>query len=237
MIRIIKAGQRHFSDFGWLKTFWLFSFAEYNDPANINFGSLRVFNDDIVGPGTGFPSHRHHEMEIVTIVLSGEITHEDSMGNKTVIKAGDVQRISAGKGITHSERNLGESPVHFYQIWILPDRLGLKPSYDQKSFAPSDWGNRLLPVASGRRIDGAVSFHSDSAIYRCALDEGREIEHIGDESRMSFIYVTEGELRVNGETLAKGDQARVKGESRLAFKAGKLAEFILIDVPPREGWG
>ncbi len=118
MIDIIKADQRHFSDFGWLQTYWLFSFSSYFDPQNIRFGSLRVFNDDVVNPGTGFPTHPHEEMEIITIVLEGEMTHQDSMGNKTVIKAGDVQRMSAGTGLTHSEYNLAEKPVHFYQIWI-----------------------------------------------------------------------------------------------------------------------
>ena len=121
MIEIVKAGARHLSDFGWLKTYWLFSFSDYYDPRNIQFGALRVFNDDVVQPGTGFPTHPHEEMEIVTIVLDGEMTHQDSMGNKTVIRTGDVQRMSAGTGLTHSEYNLADRPVHFYQIWIFPD--------------------------------------------------------------------------------------------------------------------
>lgn len=129
MIKIIPKGKRHFSDFGWLKTYWLFSFSDYFDPDNTRFGALRVFNDDIVAPGTGFPTHPHREMEIITIVLEGEITHKDSMGNKMVIRAGDVQRMSAGTGIIHSEFNLGDEPVHFYQIWIYPDEAELQPGY------------------------------------------------------------------------------------------------------------
>src|SRR5210317_1860784 len=147
MIEIIKADERHFSDFGWLKTYWLFSFSNYFDPHNIQFGALRVFNDDVVEPGTGFPTHPHEEMEIVTVVLDGEITHEDSMGNKSVIRKGDVQRMSAGTGLTHSEFNLADKPVHFYQIWILPDQRGLSPSYDQKRFDTGLVKNRVYPVA------------------------------------------------------------------------------------------
>ncbi|OQW95695.1 MAG: hypothetical protein BWK77_07025 [Verrucomicrobia bacterium A1] len=118
MTQVIRAAQRHFSDFGWLKTFWLFSFSDYYDPENVQFGTLRVFNDDVVAPGTGFPAHPHQEMEIITVVLEGEMTHEDSMGNQAVIRAGDVQRMSAGTGLTHSEFNLADKPVHFYQVWV-----------------------------------------------------------------------------------------------------------------------
>ena len=165
-MEIIKANQRHFSDFGWLQTHWLFSFANYFDPRNIQFGALRVFNDDLVAPGTGFPTHPHEEMEIVTIVLDGEMTHADSMGNNAVIRTGDVQRMSAGTGLTHSEFNLASQPVHFYQIWIFPDEAGLRPTYDQKSFHPDAWRNRLLPLASGQHLPGTVSFHTDATIYR-----------------------------------------------------------------------
>src|SRR5210317_1297551 len=162
MIEIIKADERHFSDFGWLKTYWLFSFSNYFDPHNIQFGALRVFNDDVVEPGTGFPTHPHEEMEIITIVLDGEMTHEDSMGNKAVIRAGDVQRMSAGTGLTHSEFNLAEQPVHFYQVWLLPDKKNLEPSYDQKSFTFNEWQNTLLPIASGQGVENTVSFHTNA---------------------------------------------------------------------------
>src|SRR5512139_2308538 len=170
MIQIIPADKRHFSDFGWLKTYWLFSFSNYYDPSNIQFGALRVFNDDVVAPGAGFPTHPHEEMEIVTIPLQGEMTHEDSMGNKGVIKANDVQRMSAGTGLTHSEFNLADKPVHFYQIWIFPDSKGLNPTYDQRSFSPVTFRNRLVPVASGQGIPETVTFHTDATIYRSELD-------------------------------------------------------------------
>ena len=158
MLEIIKSGQRHFSDFGWLKTFWLFSFASYFDPKNLQFGPLRVFNDDVVEPGTGFPTHPHNEMEIITVVLEGEMTHEDSMGNKAVIKVGDVQRMSAGTGLTHSEFNLAETPVHFYQIWILPDTPGLKPSYDQRNFQPRDWQTHCCRSLPGEVLTMVSAF-------------------------------------------------------------------------------
>ncbi len=231
MIDIIKADKRHFSDFGWLKTYWLFSFSSYFDPRNIQFGALRVFNDDVVEPGTGFPTHPHEEMEIVTIVLAGEMTHADSMGNRTVIRAGDVQRMSAGTGLTHSEFNLGQDPVHFYQIWIFPDKADLKPTYDQKTFSPADWKNRLLPVASGQNIPGSVTFHTDASIYRCHLESAKEVTFPGTTGRRIFVYLTKGRLSINGKEMGSGDQARIDIEDFLTIKALEPAEIILIDVP------
>jgi len=236
-IDIIKAADRHFNDFGWLKTYWLFSFANYYDPHNIQFGALRVFNDDVVAPGTGFPTHPHEEMEIITIVLDGEMTHEDSMGNKTVIRAGDVQRMSAGTGLTHSEFNLAEEPVHFYQVWLLPDVPRLEPSYDQKAYTPEQWQNRLLPVASGQALEGAVSFHTDATIYRGQLDAGNRLHFDNTPGRRVFIYLTDGTLTVDGINLDAADQARVDTEKPLTLEAVADAEFILIDVPSCKGWG
>lgn len=236
-IDIIKAKDRHFNDFGWLKTYWLFSFANYYDPHNIQFGALRVFNDDVVEPGSGFPTHPHEEMEIVTIVLDGEMTHEDSMGNKTVIKAGDVQRMSAGTGLTHSEFNLAEKPVHFYQVWILPDTPGLEPSYDQRNFTPEQWRNRLLPVASGQGLSDIVTFHTDATIYRGQLDTGHHLSFDNTPGRRVFIYLTHGELSVDGLILNSADQARVDTEKPLELEANADAHFILIDVPSCKGWG
>lgn len=236
-IEIIKADDRHFSDFGWLKTYWLFSFSNYFDPHNIQFGALRVFNDDVVAPGSGFPTHPHDEMEIITIVLDGEMTHQDSMGNKTVIRSGDVQRMSAGTGLTHSEYNLAEKPVHFYQIWVFPDKTGLKPSYDQKSFEPAQWRNRLLPVASGQGLPGSVSFHTDATIYRGALDKGMDIAFEGTAGRRIFLYMTSGHMAVNGKKLSACDQARIDTDEPIALKASEQSEFILIDVPSCKGWG
>jgi redox-sensitive bicupin YhaK (pirin superfamily) len=237
MIEIIKADNRHFSDFGWLKTYWLFSFSNYFDPHNIQFGALRVFNDDVVEPGTGFPTHPHEEMEIITIVLEGEISHEDSMGNKTVIKAGDVQRMSAGTGLTHSEFNLAEKPVHFYQIWIFPDLSGLSPTYDQKNYNPRNWENRLFPLASGQDIPGSVTFHTNATIYRCSLEKDREVIHYATAGRRIYIYQTEGRISANNQILKAKDQARIDIDQPLVLKADERSDLILIDVPSCKGWG
>jgi redox-sensitive bicupin YhaK (pirin superfamily) len=231
MIQTIKADERHFSDFGWLKTYWLFSFDNYYDPANVQFGSLRVFNDDVVAAQSGFPTHPHREMEIITTVLQGEITHKDSMGNHTVIRPGEVQRMSAGTGITHSEYNLGDEPVHFYQIWILPGERRLEPSYDQKHFTAEARHNRLLPVASGQGLGDAVTVHADATVYMADFDAGHATDYELPNGRGAFLYVTEGGLQVNDAKLAAKEQARIEGERRLRLAADDRASFILIDVP------
>ncbi len=236
MIEITRSGNRHFSDFGWLKTYWLFSFSSYFDPNNIQFGALRVFNDDVVEPGTGFPTHPHREMEIVTIVLEGEMTHEDSMGNRTVIKAGDVQRMSAGTGLTHSEFNLADEPVHFYQIWFFPDIAGLEPTYHQKNYDTKCWKNRLFPLASGQGIPGTVTFNTDATIYRCSLEEGNHVDYVAAGRRI-FVYLTEGRVELNGHDLAANDQARIDIDEPLRIEANDDASLILIDVPSSKGWG
>ena len=237
MIATIDGDGRHFTDFGWLKTYWLFSFSDYYTPDNIQFGPLRVFNDDVVMPGTGFPTHPHEEMEIITIVLDGEITHKDNMNNTSVIKAGDVQRMSAGTGLTHSEYNVGKNPVHFYQIWIYPDKHGLRPSYDQRSFKKEEWHNQLLPIASGQRHKEAVRFHNDATIYRGELDPGRAISFDTTEDRRIFLYLTSGALVVNRNRLLPKYQARIDLEKNLVLQAEKKSDFILIDLPPCRGWG
>jgi redox-sensitive bicupin YhaK (pirin superfamily) len=231
MIQTIKADERYFSDFGWLKTYWLFSFDNYYDPANVQFGSLRVFNDDIVAPQSGFPTHPHREMEIVTAVLAGEVTHKDSMGNHTTIRAGEVQRMSAGTGVAHSEHNLGQEPLHLYQIWILPGERRLQPSYDQKHFPAELRRNRLLPVASGQGHDGAVTMNTDATIYMADFDGGQATDYELTDGRGAFVYVTEGTLRVNDTRLAAKEQARIAGERRLNLMADEKTSFILIDVP------
>ncbi|NUM33889.1 MAG: pirin family protein [Candidatus Brocadiae bacterium] len=230
-IKTIPAQQRHFSDYGWLKTYWLFSFSDYYDPDNIQLGALRVFNDDVVAPMRGFPTHPHKEMEIITIVLDGTMTHEDSMGNRTTIHAGDVQRMSAGTGITHSEYNLGEKPTHFYQIWIYPDKLGLKPSYEQKQFSPEIWKNKLCALASGQGKPNTVIFHTDATIYRASLEAGKTLDFHPSKSRSIFIYLICGELAMNDTILNTNDQARIECAEPLSFKARNNSELILIDVP------
>ncbi len=237
MIKIIPAEQRHFSDFGWLKTYWLFSFSSYYDPENIQFGALRVFNDDVVEPGTGFPTHPHEEMEIITVVLEGEMTHEDSMGNKSVIQKGDVQRMSAGTGLTHSEFNLADQPVHFYQIWIFPDERGLSPSYDQKRFDPAEWTNKMLPVASGQGLPDTVTFHTDATLYLADLEEGKDVTFETADSRRIFVYATTGALEINGQAIQEKDQARIDAESAVLIKALRPSSLILVDVPSCKGWG
>jgi len=237
MIRVIRASERHFSDYHWLQTYWLFSFADYYDPDNIQFGALRVVNDDVVQPQRGFGTHPHEEMEIITIVLSGEVTHEDSLGTKAVIRAGDVQRMSAGTGIRHSEFNLGDVPAHFYQIWIYPDETGIKPSYGQQSFAGVDRTNRLLPVASGQGLPNVVTFHTNATIYLSELRAQQTITHQTDGSRRVFIYMTEGDLEVEGERIHPQDQARLDPQGPVELTAVSDASFVLIDVPSCRGWG
>jgi redox-sensitive bicupin YhaK (pirin superfamily) len=232
MIDIIKAGTRHFSDFGWLKTYWLFSFDDYYDPSNLEFGALRVFNDDVVAPSSGFPTHSHREMEIVTLVLAGELTHADSTGSRGVIRAGDVQRMSAGTGISHSEHNLGSSPLHFHQIWIRPDVRGLAPEYEQKSVAEIP-ANQLTPVASGEKLAGAVTVHSDSTIYLGKLAAGKTIEYAPGASRGVFVYVTAGSVAINDKVVETNDQARIRSEEKLMLEALEAASFVLIDVSHR----
>ncbi len=234
MIRTIKANERHFSDFDWLKTYWLFSFDTYYDENNLNFGTLRVFNDDVVEPKTGFPPHFHKEMEIVTIVLDGEVTHQDSMKNKAVIKAGDVQRMSAGTGITHSEYNWGDKPVHFYQIWIYPDQNGLRPSYEQKSFSSLLKKNTLLPVVSGQGFKDVIKMHADSTIYLAEVEKGKSIDFKSDPSRGIFVYITNGDITINGQRFKNNDQARISDESNLRFRTDEDTKLALIDVPIRK---
>lgn len=159
------------------------------------------------------------------------------MGNKTVIRAGDVQRMSAGTGLTHSEFNLANEPVHFYQIWIFPDKAGLLPTYDQKSFVSTDWRNRLFPVASGQDLPGTVSFHTDATIYRCSLDKGSEVDLNKTIGRRIFVYLTKGRLSANGYWMNSKDQARIDIDEPLILKADEQADFILLDVPSCKGWG
>jgi redox-sensitive bicupin YhaK (pirin superfamily) len=233
MLRIIPAGARHFEDSGWLQSYMLFSFSNYYDPENVQFGNLRAFNDDTVQPGRGFSTHPHSEMEIISVVLDGEITHEDSMGNRGNLGKGEVQHVAAGTGILHSELNRGKEPLHFYQIWILPSTSGLEPSYSQKKFEEQEWRNQLLPVASGRDFGNALKINADATIYRCGLEKGHVIHFYTQDNRRTFIYMSAGELSVNGQRIEQGDQARIDLEQVIHMEsvcAGMPAEFILIDV-------
>jgi len=236
MIRIVKAERRYFSDFGWMKTYWLFSFSDYYDPNNVNLGSLRVFNDDYIEPGMGYLNHQHREMEIITIVLDGEITHRDSMGNITILRAGDVHRLSAGSGVTHTELNLSTRPVHFNQIWIYPDIRGLSPSYEQKSINPLLWKDILYPIASGQQLSGGISFNTDATIYRTELSSGKSITYETLETRKVLIYLSQGQILVNNNMMNSKDQARIESEMTLKIEAQMPSQFILVDVPSRKSY-
>lgn len=232
MIKVIPADQRHSQDFGWLKTNWLFSFDSYYDPSNMNFGTLRVFNDDVVAPGGGFPTHSHAEMEIVTVVLSGALTHTDSMGNKAAIRAGDVQRMTAGTGVRHSEFNFENEPVHLYQIWIMPGQHRLTPSYAQRTMQVSDYKNRLWAVASNdTSLANTVFLNTDATIYMSDFDAGHVHEFKSDPERRLFLYLTSGDLDVNGVALHTNDQARIEGEPVLKIGANSASKFIVVEVP------
>lgn len=233
-MHIIRADERYTRDYGWLKTAWLFSFDEYFDPENMQFGVLRVFNDDVVQPGRGFSMHPHREAEVITIPLSGTITHEDSMGNQGTVQAGEVQRMSAGTGVKHAEMNRGTEPVHLYQIWLRPQHPGQPPSYAQRRYDPASWHNRLTPVASGQGMADVVHLDADATIYRADLDQGVTIDYPMADRRCYFIYVTAGDLQVNEALLHTHDQARITAPPYLHLAATTAVSCVLIDLPPCE---
>jgi hypothetical protein len=232
MIKTINSGDRHHANFGWLDTHWHFSFDSYHDPANLNWGALRVFNDDTVEPGQGFGRHPHRDMEIVTYVLSGELEHQDSMGNSGVIHPGEVQVMSAGTGIQHSEFNHSrENPVHFLQLWILPRTRGLKPRWEQHQFGSSQRQGKLLPIVSGGDWAGTLAIDQDAQIYISTLPADSEVKHQTQPDRKVYLFDIEGNVSVNGVKLKAGDQARIAEESTLSIKAAKDSELILLDLP------
>jgi len=231
MIDIIPADRRHFTDMGWLQTYWLFSFSSYYDPENLRHGSLRVFNDDVVQPHKGFGTHPHEEMEIITLVLEGEMEHRDTMGNVITIAANDVQRMTAGTGLQHSEWNNADRPVHFFQVWILPEKRGLTPSYDQKSFQPASWNNKLTLLAGSNGPDDAVTLNTDGYFYRATLEEGYRAEYYSGDNRNQFVYLIDGSIQLNDSQLVSRDQARISGEKSLILRAKTPADVLLIDIP------
>jgi quercetin 2,3-dioxygenase len=232
MFNIIRANERHIADHGWLTSYFLFSFADYYDPANIHFGPLRVFNDDRIAGNSGFPNHPHGNMEIVTIVLNGAVDHKDSMGNTTSIKAGEVQRMTAGTGITHSEANTGDKELHLYQLWFIPSTKDLPPSYEQKDLKFTDSKNELIPLVSGQKVlEDVIYINSNSTIYWCNLENEKELDMETFKLRNTFIYVNEGEINVNGSILRQHDQARITEEEKLHFIGRADSRFILIDLP------
>ena len=230
MIQHVKAEDRHFRDIGWLQTYWLFSFSDYYDPNNTHHGSLRVFNDDIVQPHTGFATHPHEEMEIISIILEGEITHKDSMGNEMVVRQHDVQRMTAGTGLQHSEMNHGDKSVAFFQIWILPDKKGLQPSYDQITFSPESWKNNLMLIASNDARTQTVQLNTEASIFRSNLDSAGELSYTPNPRRCQYLYVIDGELMVNGVSTGSRDQLRIQDEEIIVMKAQNKTDFIFIDI-------
>jgi len=231
MIQKIKAADRFHIESDWLSAYWLFSFDRYYDPANINFGPLRVFNHDTVAPRSGFPTHPHREMEIVTYILEGELTHTDSTGGRGVIHAGEVQRMTAGTGVAHSEINASKEKARLLQMWVTPAEYGLTPSYEQKQFTPEDRAARLFPIASGDKAGGAVHINQDATFYVSSLKPGKVVELSMEKGRRAFVYVIEGEIELNGETFEEGDQARITETAKIQIRGLKPSEIILIDLP------
>jgi quercetin 2,3-dioxygenase len=232
MIKIIKSDARHHANFGWLDTHWHFSFDSYYDPSNMNWGALRVFNDDVVQPAQGFGTHPHRDMEIVTYVLSGQLEHQDSHGHRGVLERGEVQVMSAGTGIMHSEFNHSkESPVHFVQLWILPRTKGLKPRWEQRRFTRDERAGKLLPVVSSGDLAGTLAIDQDAQIYVSSLVAGQNVTHQSKPDRKAYLFVTEGSVSVDGNTLSAGDQARIADERELKIHTEKGAELMLLDLP------
>lgn len=229
MITRIEASKRHLAKYEWLKTYYLFSFSNYFDPANLQFGVLRVFNDDTINAYSGFDEHGHENMEIVTLVLEGALTHRDSMGNKEVIKAGEVQRMSAGTGVIHAEKNLGDEPVHLFQLWFLPERDGLGPSYEQRDFSYIE-KNKLVPIISNKGQEDVMHLSADATLFLADMDAGSEQVYHPGVGRGVFLYVQQGELSLNGTRFSAGDQARIVDESELVLQAEVAAKFVWIDV-------
>lgn len=230
MMQHISAKKRQFNDMGWLQTYWLFSFGDYYDANNVSHGAIRVFNDDIVQPHSGFGKHPHTDMEIISVVLYGEMEHQDDMGNIVTLKENDVQRMTAGTGVYHSEWNKSDSPVAFFQIWILPDAKGDSPSYDQKNFDPQSWQNRLKLLASQGSSASGVTLNTDAELYRARLDAGIKLDYSPKKSRAQFLYVIEGEIEINNHMCKARDQLRVSKESHLNLKAASEAEILLVDT-------
>jgi len=231
MINIRRSNQRGGGDFGWLKTRHSFSFDTYYDPQNMGFQSLRVINEDWVAPGQGFPTHPHRDMEIITYVLEGALEHKDSLGTGSVIRPGDVQRMSAGRGIRHSEANPSKTdPVHLLQIWIMPDRPGHEPSYEQKAFPESEKRGKLRLIAGPDGKDGAVTIHQDAKLYVSLLNSGEEVTHDLTKGRHAWLQVAKGAVELNGKPLDQGDGAAISDERKLEIKGTKDAEILLFDL-------
>jgi redox-sensitive bicupin YhaK (pirin superfamily) len=232
MMTLRRGKERGYADHGWLQSFHSFSFAEYNDPAHMGFGPLRVINEDRVAPGMGFGTHGHRDMEIISYVLEGALAHKDSMGNGSVIRPGDVQRMSAGSGVMHSEFNHATAQTtHFLQIWIQPNVTGIAPGYEEKRFEAADKRGRLRLIAAPDGADGAVTIHQDARVYAGLFDGAESAQLPIAAGRRAYVHVARGSVRVNGTPLAAGDAAKLAGEVKLELDGGVDAEVLLFDLP------
>jgi redox-sensitive bicupin YhaK (pirin superfamily) len=232
MNEVRRSTERGYADHGWLKSFHSFSFADYFDPEHVEFGPLRVINEDRVAPGQGFGTHSHRDMEIISYVLSGELAHKDSMGNGSTIRPGDVQRMSAGRGVQHSEFNPSPSnPVHFLQIWIQPDAQRIEPSYEEKRFSPEEKRGRLRLIASPDRAEGSVLIHQDARVYAGLFSDSEQAELEVKPGRRFYVHVARGTIRVNDAPLGTGDALKLSDTTTVTLKEGHDAEVIVFDLP------
>ncbi len=231
MIKVRKAEDRGHIDHGWLNTYHTFSFDQYYDPSHMHFGSLRVINEDRVAPGRGFPKHSHRDMEIITYILEGELAHRDSMGNGSIIRPGEVQRMTAGTGVAHSEKNPSSTePVHLLQIWILPNARDLEPGYEQKMFAGDLKPGSLRLIASPNGRDGSVTINQDASVYAAKFESGQSATHTLSDGRRAWLQVARGAVSVNGVDLKPGDGAGITAESSVTVAAHEPAEVLLFDL-------
>jgi hypothetical protein len=231
MLTLRKSHDRGYADHGWLKSFHSFSFADYYDPEHMGWGNLRVINEDRIDAGKGFGTHGHRDMEIISYVLHGNLAHKDSMGNVKGIPPGDVQRMSAGTGVMHSEFNHAPNEVtHFLQIWIEPNTRGIPPSYEQKTFADAEKRGRLRLVASPDGAEGSVLIHADARVWAGLFDGDENAALQLDATRKAYVHVVRGEIEVNGNRLAAGDAALLENESRVTLAAGRDAEVLVFDL-------
>ncbi len=233
--QVRRSADRGYAEHGWLKSFHSFSFAEYNDPNHMHFGPLRVINEDFVAPSSGFGTHGHRDMEIITYVLEGELTHKDSMSSGgdqgAVIRPGDVQRMSAGRGVLHSEFNRSDDkPLHLLQIWIMPNVYGVEPSYEERRFSDEDKRGRLRLVASGDGRDGSVLMHANAALYAGRFDGSETATHRIGEGRIAYVHVARGTVVVDGKTLDAGDALKIVAAGDVVVEAGRASEILLFDL-------
>lgn len=232
MIEILKSEDRGHANHGWLNSQHSFSFADYYDPRHVGFGPLRVINEDRVAPGAGFGTHGHRDMEIISYVLDGALEHKDSMGTGSVLHYGDVQRMSAGSGVRHSEFNGSKTaPVHFLQIWIQPSAEGIPPSYEEKHFPVEEKQGRLRLVASSDGRENSVLLHQDASIYAAILNGEGRAEHAFQPGRLGYVHVIRGRVDVNGVAVQGGDALKLAGEERVTFANAEAAELLLFDLP------